>query len=154
MPRRIGAAATFAAPCAERRGRKNNCYRPPAINRRLNRDNRDVATKRALLFNGCPDGTQRSSATMPGNSTKEVERCKRSQRKKCWKSKAATGPMLPRDLCTQLGQHWRCSYCCRHASASDSFYRVGVIGGEVEAVLGINGTPKVRVVAPLQRYLG
>src|SRR5947209_20113085 len=29
--------------------------------------------------------------TMPGNAAREIERCKRLQKKKCWRSKAATG---------------------------------------------------------------
>ena len=48
--------------------------------------------------------------------------------------------MLPRDLYAQPESPWPYSYCGRYGCSAGSFYPVGVIGGEVEAVLEVKGT--------------
>jgi hypothetical protein len=48
--------------------------------------------------------------TMPGNSARKKKDANAYKRRN-GKSKAATGPMLPKDVYVQPGLHWRCSYC-------------------------------------------
>jgi hypothetical protein len=108
-----------------------------AIKKRLNCDNRDVANNKPFFSTDVQMVLNVLTQTMPGNSARKRERCKRSQKKKCWKSKAATGPMLPRDLYSQPESPWPYWYCGRYGCSAGSFYPVGVIGEEVEAVFEV-----------------
>jgi hypothetical protein len=59
-------ASPLVPQCAKKSPAKEQLVLCLAIKKRLNCDNHDVANKKALLFNGSPDGTQRSSANDAG----------------------------------------------------------------------------------------